>query len=197
MPRLLANPEHVIDAYPSDRTPIDLSRYTSCNFDRGASRIKEALWVLVKCTFFLNPLPLPSGLRCRLLRLFGATVGKGVVIRSRTNVSFPWRLSIGDHSWIGEQVEILSLAQVRIGSHVCISQRAYLCTGSHNFRSAGFSLVTRPITVEDHSWVAANAFICPGVTIGERSMVGAGVTVTSDVPAGVRLIAAEPRIEIN
>ena len=152
--------------------------------------------MLVKCAFFLNPIPLPSQLRCTLLRLFGANVGKSVVIRSRTNITFPWRLSIGDHSWIGEQVEILSLAPVKIGSHVCISQRAFLCTGSHDFRSPGFNLITRPITIEDHSWIAANAFICHGVTIGERAMVGAGVTVTSDVPGGVRLLPATPRIEI-
>jgi putative colanic acid biosynthesis acetyltransferase WcaF len=197
MPDLLTQPGKAIAAPYSGQRPIDLSQYTSGNFDRGASRFKEALWVLVKCAFFLNPLPLPSKLRCTLLRLFGATIGKGVVIRSRTNITFPWRLSIGDHSWIGEQVEILSLAPVQIGSHVCVSQCAYLCTGSHDFRSPRFNLITRPITIEDHSWVAANAFICPGVTIGERTMVGAGVTVTSNIPAGVRLLPAEPRIEIH
>lgn len=183
-------------AIAGDDSHIDLSQYTSGDFCRGASRFKEALWVLVKCIFFLSPLPLPSSFRCRLLRLFGAKVGAGVVIRSRTNISFPWRLTIGDHTWIGEQVEILSLAQVTIGSHACISQRAYLCTGSHDFRSPDFALITRPIVIDDHSWIAGNAFVCAGVTVGKGAMVGAGVTVTADVPAGARLLPATPRLQM-
>ena len=169
---------------------IDLSTFSSRAFDRGAGRLKEAVWILVKCAFFLNPLPLPSMLRVWILRRFGATVGEGVVIRSRTNITFPWKLSIGDHVWIGEEVAILSLAPVTIGSHVCISQRAFLCTGSHDFNVTTFDLITRPIVINDHSWVAAGAFVAPGVTVGEGSMVGAGVTVIQDVAEQTRLVPA-------
>lgn len=109
-------------------------------------------------------------------------MGHGVVIRNNVNISFPWRLAIGNHVWIGEDVGILSLAQVTIGSNVCISQRAYLCSGSHDYQRDDFKLITRPITLEDGCWIAAAAFIGPGVTIGRGSVVAAGAVVHRDVP---------------
>ncbi|HEV7403646.1 MAG TPA: WcaF family extracellular polysaccharide biosynthesis acetyltransferase [Chthoniobacteraceae bacterium] len=164
---------------------MKLEGYTIGAFDRGASRWREALWVLVKCLFFLPAFPLPSALRVAWLRAFGAGVGRGVVIRSRVNISYPWRLSLGDHVWLGEEVVILSLAQVTIESNVCISQRAFLCTGSHAFRSPSFDLITKPIIIRTGSWIAAQAFVAPGVTIGPDSMVAAGAVVTRDVAPGV------------
>ena len=164
---------------------MELKGYTTGDFDRGASGAKEALWVVVKCVFFQNALPWPSPLRVMLLRLFGARVGEGVVVRANVNVTFPWRVTIGDHVWLGEEVLILSLAPVTIESNVCISQRVFLCTGSHDFRAAGFSLVTKAITVRSGSWIAAQAFIGPGVEIGEGSMVAAGSVVTENVPPRV------------
>jgi putative colanic acid biosynthesis acetyltransferase WcaF len=162
---------------------MELKGYTVGDFDRGAPRWKEALWMLVKWVFFLNAFPWPSGLRVFLLRAFGAVIGVGVVIRSNVNVSYPWRLKVGDDVWLGEEVSILSLATVTVESSVCISQRAFLCTGSHDFRAPGFDLITKPITVRRGSWVAAQAFIAPGVEIGEGSMVGAGAVVLENVPA--------------
>ena len=161
---------------------MDLSIYDNSDFDRGAPAWKEALWVLVRCVFFQNSFPWPSELRVELLRSFGAQIGRGVVIRANVNVSFPWRLIVGDHVWIGEDVGILSLAQVTIGTNVCISQRAYLCTGSHDFRRDDFKLRVAPITVQDESWIAACAFIGPGVEIGAGSVVSAGSVIIDDVP---------------
>ncbi|MGV3533757.1 MAG: WcaF family extracellular polysaccharide biosynthesis acetyltransferase [Chthoniobacteraceae bacterium] len=168
-----------------------LEGYTTGGFDRGAPRWKELLWVLAKVVFFENGLPWPSTLRVALLRAFGATVGRGVVIRSRVNITFPWRLTIGDHVWLGEEVLILSLAPVTLESDVCISQRAFLCTGSHRFDSPGFDLVTKPITIRRGSWIAAQAFIAPGVSIGPDSMVAAGSVVTRDVEPG-KVVAGNP-----
>src|SRR6266404_1851800 len=152
---------------------MDLSIYDNSDFDRGAPRWKEAAWVLIRCLFFQNPLPWPSALRVALLRAFGANIGNGVVIRANVNISFPWRLAVGNHVWIGEDVGILSLAQVTIESNVCISQRAYLCTGSHDFRKDDFKLKVAPIVVRSGSWIAAMAFIAPGVEIGAGAVVSA------------------------
>jgi len=164
---------------------INLSGYTTGGFERGASPMAEAAWWLVRALFFLTPIPWPSRLRVALLRLFGARVGEGVVIRSQVNITFPWRFTAGDHVWLGEEVLILSLASVTIESHCCISQRAFLCTGSHDFSSPAFTLVTRPITIHEGSWVAASAFIAPGVEVGPGSMVAAGSVVLHNVPSGV------------
>lgn len=163
---------------------MELKGYTTGGFDRGAPRWKEALWMAVRCLFFEVPWPWPSALRVAFLRAFGARIGMGVVIRSKVSVSQPWRLTIGDYVWLGEEVMILSLAPVTIESHVCISQRAFLCTGSHAFKSPGFNLVTKPIVIHRGSWVAAQAFIAPGVEIGPDSMVCAGGVVLQNVPPG-------------
>jgi putative colanic acid biosynthesis acetyltransferase WcaF len=159
-----------------------LDLYDNSDFDRGASRLKEGLWLLTKCLFFLNPFPWPSSLRTFLLRLFGAKLGCDVVIRSGVNITFPWRFRVGDHVWIGDEALILSLASVTLGSHVCLSQRAFLCTGSHDWRRETFDLKTQPIVVEDHVWISALAFIGPGVTVGSHSVVGAGAVVLADIP---------------
>jgi putative colanic acid biosynthesis acetyltransferase WcaF len=117
-----------------------------------------------------------------LLRLFGARLGTGVIIRSGVNITFPWRFAAGNHVWLGEDVSILSLASVTLGSHVCISQRAFLCTGSHAWKNDTFDLQTLPITVEDQVWIAAQAFIGPGTCIGHGSLVAAGTVLTKTIP---------------
>src|SRR6266487_826775 len=160
---------------------MNLSIYDSRDFDRGAPPWKEAVWTFVRFLFFQNAFPWPSSLRCVLLRVFGAKIGRAIVIRANVNVSFPWRLTIGDHDWIGEDVGILTLAQVTIESNVCISQRAYLCTGSHDFRREDFKLQVAPITVREGSWIAAASFIAPGVEIGSGALVSAGSVVFGNV----------------
>jgi len=156
--------------------------------DRGAPRWKEAFWVLFQFWFFSLPYPLPSGFRCALLRFFGAKIGRGCVVRSSVRIKFPWRLSLGDYVWIGEDVNILNLAAVSIESNCCISQGAFLCTGSHRFDRTEFDLVTKPISILESSWVAARVFVAPGVTIGPGSMCVAGSVVLRDVAPNTTVI---------
>jgi putative colanic acid biosynthesis acetyltransferase WcaF len=135
-------------------------------------------------------------MRCALLRAFSAKIGKGVVVRANVNISFPWRLTIGDHVWIGEDVGILSLAQVTIESSVCISQRAYLCTGSHEFLREDFKLKVAPIVVREGSWIAAASFIGPGVEIGKGALVAPGSVVHRDVAENF-LVRGNPAVAIR
>lgn len=151
--------------------------------DRGAGPLREALWYLCKWLFFLSAFPWPSSWRVWWLRRFGARVGKGVVLKPRINIHLPWKLAVGDHAWIGEEVFILNFEEVRIGAHACLSQRAFLCTGNHDYRDSSFSYRNAPITVEEGAWVGAQVFVGPGTTIGRETVVTAGSVVTSSLPA--------------
>lgn len=155
----------------------------SKGFDRGRPKPVEALWYLLKCAFFLSPLPFPSRLKCAILRAFGAKVGRGVVLKPRINIHFPWKLSIGDHAWIGEEVFILNLEPVSIGAHCCLSQRAFICTGNHDYRRPDMAYRSQPIVIQDGAWVGAQVFVSPGVTIGTDAVITAGSVVTRSLPA--------------
>jgi putative colanic acid biosynthesis acetyltransferase WcaF len=125
-----------------------------------------------------------SGVRVRLLRLFGASIGTGVVIKPGVRIKYPWLLTVGDHSWIGEDCWIDNLATVRIGNNACLSQGSYLCTGNHDWSDPAFGLIVKPITLADGSWVGAKAMICPGVDLGVESIAAAGSVVMKSIPAG-------------
>lgn len=160
-----------------------LSRFDNTAFNRGAPLWKEILWrTLQQSLFNLEWIKL-YGFKCRVLRKFGAQLASGVIIKPKVKITFPWKLSVGEHSWIGEEAWLLNLDQISIGSNVCISQRAFLCTGSHDWSKSSFDLVTKPIVIEDGVWICANVFIGPGVTVGKNSVVTAGSIVTRSLPA--------------
>ncbi|HEX3988374.1 MAG TPA: WcaF family extracellular polysaccharide biosynthesis acetyltransferase [Verrucomicrobiae bacterium] len=162
---------------------INLAAYSPGNFDRGASIFREALWVLISFWLFrLCPFKF-SALKRLALRCFGAHVGRGVIIKPNSRITFPWKLTLGNHVWLGEDCWLLNLAPIVIEDNVCISQRAFLCAGNHNYKSPTFDLMTQPIRIENGAWICANAFIGPGVTIGARSVVCAGSVVTESLPA--------------
>lgn len=140
----------------------------------GASRIKQILWFLTNALFFINPVIASSGLKKRLLRIFGARIGVGVVLKPGINIKYPWKLSIGDNTWIGERVWIDNLARVDIGKNVCLSQGAFLLTGNHDYSSTSFDLMVRDIVLEDGVWIGAKAIVCPGVRCGSHAVLSAG-----------------------
>ena len=150
---------------------------------------------MLKIVFFLSALPWSSRIKRGLLRIFGGRIGKGVVIRPRVNITMPWRLEIGDHSWIGEEVYLLSLDRISIGSHCCVSQRAFLCTGNHDFRDECFSFQGGPIVLGDGVWVGASVFVGPGVEIAREAVVTAASVVLKSLPGGMVCCGnpAEPR----
>jgi putative colanic acid biosynthesis acetyltransferase WcaF len=124
-----------------------------------------------------------SALKRVVLRAFGAKIGRDVTIKPQVKITFPWKLEVGDHVWIGEMCWMLNLERIVIGSHVCISQRAFLCTGSHNFKLATFDLVTRPIKLEDGAWIGADGWVGPGVTVHTHAVLTAGSVATADLAA--------------
>jgi putative colanic acid biosynthesis acetyltransferase WcaF len=159
---------------------VHLARFSNEQFSRGRPRLVEALWLLVQWALVSSWIP-GSAHRRWLLRAFGARVGRGVQIKPGVRVKFPWRLEIGDHSWIGEDVWIDNLAPVAIASDCCISQRAYLCTGSHDWSRPTFDLIVHPIEIKQAAWVAACSIVGPGVTVGEGAVLGLGSVATRDL----------------
>ncbi|MGD0199892.1 MAG: WcaF family extracellular polysaccharide biosynthesis acetyltransferase [Bryobacteraceae bacterium] len=164
-------------------TDIRLSDFRNDWYQPGRPRVVQAAWFFLGLPLLRCPLLPFSRPRRGLLRLFGAKVGKGVVIKPGVRVKYPWLLSIGDYSWIGEDAWIDNLGQISIGSNVCISQGAYLCTGNHDWSDPAFALRVRPIVISDGAWVAARAVVCPGVTLAECAVAAAGSVVTRDIPA--------------
>lgn len=113
--------------------------------------------------------------------MFGARIGKGCVVKPNVNIKYPWKLSIGDYTWIGENVWIDNLTSVSVGNNCCISQGAYLLTGNHDYRGPKFDLVVRPVTMEDGAWVGAKAVVCPGVTLRSHSILAVGSVATKSL----------------
>lgn len=142
-------------------------------FDLGRPRRVFMLWYFLKRIFFLSSFPWPSQFKSWLLRLFGAEIGRGVYWKPRVNVHIPWKLKVGDHAWVGEEVCIMNFAPVSLGAHCCLSQRSFLCSGNHDYRSPDMRYRHAPIVLEDGVWVGAGAFVGPGVTVGVDAVITA------------------------
>lgn len=172
------------------RSPRQLRKFTGSGYNKGAPAWKRALWVA-----FGQPvqasLTCPLRLRCTILRAFGASIDSGVIIRHHVTVHWPWKLSVGADSWIGVGVWLLNLEPITVGSNVCVSQQAMLCTGSHRWDDPQFEFDNGPVTVEDGAWIAARAIILRGVTISRDAVVSAGAVVEKDVPPGARVLSPQ------
>jgi acetyltransferase-like isoleucine patch superfamily enzyme/glycosyltransferase involved in cell wall biosynthesis len=145
-------------------------------------KVRRVLWMITSATLFRCSFHNWYGWRRLILRLFGAKIGERVRIRPSVKVEIPWNLEIGDDTAVGDYAILYCLGKVTIGQHVTISQYAHICAGTHDYRSRRFPLLRLPITIEDDAWIAADAFVGPGVTIGTRAVVGARATAVKDVP---------------
>ncbi|MDJ1181997.1 hormogonium polysaccharide biosynthesis acetyltransferase HpsU [Roseofilum casamattae] len=183
MSSLPSNPEPESSIDINSTSWVDLRQYSQAGFDRGRPAWYIVLWWLIQGVVFPLTLHNAHGIRVRLLRWFGAQIGDGVVIRPSARFTYPWKVEIGDYSWIGEDVVFYSLETIKIGRHCVISQKSYLCTGSHNIEDSSFPLVTSPICMGNGVWVATDCFVAPGVEIGSNTVVGARSSVFRSLPA--------------
>jgi len=150
---------------------------------RGKNRWYVQFWWLVQSVLFGMSPQFMYGWRRLLLRLFGAKVGYGVLIRPSARITFPWNVTIGDWAWIGDNVELYSLGEIVIGENTVISQRSYICTGCHDYTKASFDIFAEKIIIEPEVWVAADVYVAPGVRINRGCVVGARSSVFEDLPA--------------
>lgn len=157
----------------------DLSKYNNDWYKPG-SKLKMTIWFFVNAMFLASSWIPISSIKVFLLRLFGAEIGKGVIIKPSVNIKYPWKLKIGNHVWIGENVWIDNLEQVTIANNVCISQGAMLLTGNHNYKKTTFDLFLGSIVLEEGAWVGAQSIVCPGVVCMSHSILSVGSVLSSN-----------------
>jgi putative colanic acid biosynthesis acetyltransferase WcaF len=167
---------------------FSLGDFTGANYSKGRSWPVQLLWMAVS-RYITMQWWCPNRLRVAVLRGFGARIGTGTLIRHDVKIHWPWKLEIGEHTWIGESTWILNLEPVAIGSNTCISQGVLLCTGSHDRFSPTFEFDNGPITVGDAVWIAARATVLRGVHVNHGATVGATALVSGDVAEGATILA--------
>ena len=160
---------------------VDLSSFNNSFFNKGASSFKIALWTITNNLILKNYLIPFSFFKVFFLRLFGAKIGKNVIIKPAVKIKYPWKLIVGNNCWIGENVWIDNLETVTIQDNVCISQGAFLFCGNHDFKSTSFNLMVDKINIESGAWIGAKSIVCPGVTIFSHAILMAGSFANKDL----------------
>lgn len=161
----------------------------------GRNAIVRGIWHVCNSILLMSFLP-GNTWRRGLLRVFGAKIGKDVVIKPRVNIKYPWYLSIGEHSWLGEGVWIDNLGNVTIGSNCCVSQGALLLCGNHNYRKSTFDLMVGDITLESGVWIGAKAMVCPGVVCHSHAVLTAGSIATASLEA-YKIHSGNPAVAVK
>jgi putative colanic acid biosynthesis acetyltransferase WcaF len=159
---------------------VKLDLYDNHNYKTKSFLIRVS-WYFVSTIFFSTLLIFPSSFKSSLLRSFGAKIGGNVIIKPNVNIKYPWNLTVGNNTWIGEGVWIDNLTDINIGSNVCLSQGAYLLTGSHDYKKKKFDLIIKKISLKDGVWIGAKAVVCPGVVCYSHSVLSVGSIATSDL----------------
>lgn len=166
---------------------VDLSRYDALNMayrnSIKATIFRQMMWFVCGPLLIQNPFIPFSGFRKFVLVLFGAKIGKSPRIKPGVKIKYPWKLKMGDYVWLGENCWIDNMEEVEIGSNSCISQGAYICTGSHNYKSANFGLILKPVKLDSGVWIGAHSVVCPGIHAAEQSVLTAGSVLTVDMEA--------------
>ncbi len=158
---------------------VDLSNYR--NEHSLASKCGRLLWRAIWLILFRPSPRCCFAWRNFLLRCFRAQIGKRCVVYPSSRIWAPWNLGLGEQSALGEDVDCYCVDKIIIGDHVTVSQYAFLCTAGHDISTRNMRLVTAPIKIGSGAWICANAFVAPGVTIGEGAVVAACGVVTKDV----------------
>jgi len=160
----------------------DLSKFRLPDNFRGKNALIVQLWWFTQSTLFALSPRFAYGWRRFLLRLFGAEIGKKVLVRPSAKITYPWKLKIGDWSWIGDDVVLYTLGEIEIGKNTVISQKSYICTGSHDMYSENFDIFAEKIVIKDGCWIATDVFVAPGVVIEKNVVVGARSSVFHSLP---------------
>ncbi|MEG1212475.1 MAG: colanic acid biosynthesis acetyltransferase WcaF [Leclercia sp.] len=174
----------------------ELNGFTVPKGFRGASSIKVQLWWAVQATLFAGSPQIAYRWRAFLLRLFGAKIGKNAVIRPSVKITYPWKLTLGDNAWVGDDAVLYTLGDISIGANSVVSQKSYLCTGSHDYMSQHFDIHAQPIVIGDKCWLATDVFVGPGVSIGDGTVIGARSSVFKSLPAN-KLCRGNPAVVIR
>ena len=160
---------------------VRLAAFNGSGFNKGAGFLKITLWYFVNALLVRaswNPF---MGIKIALLRMFGAKIGKGLVIKNNVVIKSPWNLTVGDDCWLGEDCWIDNLDKVCIGNNVCISQGALLLTGNHDYTVSSMPYRNGAITLEDGAWIGAKAVVCPGVTVHRNAILTVGSVATQEM----------------
>ncbi len=160
----------------------ELKGFTVPKGFRGGNPLKVQLWWAVQATLFQWSPQIAYRWRAWLLKRFGATIGKNVVIRPSVTITYPWKLTLGDYAWVGDDAVLYNLAPITIGANAVVSQKSYLCTGSHDYLSDHFDIYAEPIVIGEKCWLATDVFVAPGVTVGNNTVVGARSSVFKSLP---------------
>lgn len=161
---------------------VDLSRFNNKWYKPGGI-VRRVAWFVVGRVFVNTYMPWPMCVKRCVMWCFGAKLGRGVVIKPKVNIKYPWFLTVGDHSWIGEQVWIDNLGKVTIGNNAALSQGAMLLCGNHDYKKVSFDLIVGNITIEDGAWIGSRAVVCPGVTVRSHAVLSVGSVATKELEA--------------
>jgi putative colanic acid biosynthesis acetyltransferase WcaF len=157
-----------------------LDQFNNRWYKPSGNPIGRLLWYFVNAAIFKSSFPFYYP-KVMLLKLFGAKVGNGVVIKPHVNIKRPSNLILGNHIWIGEQVWIDNLAKVIIEDNVCISQGAMLLCGNHNYNKSSFDLMVGEIVLERGSWIGARALVGPGIRVKSHAVLSVNSVATNDL----------------